>query len=408
MNTHSEARLIGDSDAIRTLHWEIECAARSSVRVLITGESGVGKDVVARLIHRHSQRSKRPLVTINCAGVPDSLLESEMFGHVRGSFTGAYRNTRGWIERAHRGTIFMDEIGDMSLRMQALLLRFLEDGEVQPVGSDRVSSVVDVRVIAATNRDLKSLVTDKRFRDDFYYRLNVIHIPIPPLRERPQDIAPLFSHFFQGHVARHGGVVPVLAEGTMSRLVAYSWPGNVRELKNVAERLVIRTRSGVVTPDELPREISGLGAAPSGSPTATRPKPDRLFERMTVDGESFWSVVYEPFMSRDLTRDDLRAIVGRGLDVTGGNRRALVELFNLGGDSRRFLRFLHNHLVFQSIRSVRVTGTSGTRLKVTSRGTVLTLQHLPAIGLGRASDATVQQSTASSPRADFPSSLSNG
>jgi two-component system response regulator AtoC len=376
MNMDSEARLIGDSDAMRTLRWEIECAARSTVRVLITGESGVGKDIVARLIHRRSQRSKSPLITINCAGVPDSLLESELFGHVRGSFTGAHRTTRGWLEGAHRGTIFMDEIGDMSVRMQALLLRFLENGEIQRVGSDRVHSVADVRVIAATNRNLGSLVAEGRFREDLYYRLNVVHLPIPPLRDRPQDIAPLFSHFFQGYGAQHGGVIPVLAEGTMSRLVAHSWPGNVRELKNVAERLVIRTRSGVVTPDELPREISGLGAAPSGSPTATRPKPDRLFERMTVDGESFWSVVYEPFMSRDLTRDDLRAIVSRGLDVTGGKRSALVDLFNLGDDSKRFLRFLQNHTVLQSFRLLRVPGTSGTRLTVTSGGTVSSLQHL--------------------------------
>jgi transcriptional regulator with GAF, ATPase, and Fis domain len=287
-NPHSEARLIGESDAMRALHWEIECAARSSARVLITGESGVGKDVVARLIHQRSQRRKRPLITINCAGVPDSLLESELFGHVRGSFTGAYRNTRGWLEQAHDGTIFMDEIGDMSVRMQALLLRFLENGEIQPVGSDQIRSVVDVRIIAATNRNLRSLVADKRFRDDFYYRLNVIHVSIPPLRERRQDIAPLLSHFFECYGARDGGVVPVLAEGTMNRLVAYSWPGNVRELRNVAERLVIRTRSGVVTPDELPREISGLAVAPAAASTrATRPKPERLFERMTVEGESF-------------------------------------------------------------------------------------------------------------------------
>jgi transcriptional regulator with GAF, ATPase, and Fis domain len=360
MNTHSEARLIGDSGAMRTLHCEVECAARTSVRVLLTGESGVGKDVVARLIHQRSQRSERPLVTINCAGVPDSLLESELFGHVRGSFTGAYRNRRGWLEQAHRSTIFLDEIGEMSLRMQALLLRFLENGEIQPVGSDRVGSVVDVRVIAATNRNLMSLIADKRFREDLYYRLNVIHVRVPPLRERPQDIAPLFSHFLECYAARHGGVIPLLAENTKTRLVAYSWPGNVRELKNVAERVVIRTGSGVVTPDELPREISGLWPAPAATPApATRPKPERLFERMTVDGESFWSVVYEPFMSRDLTRDDVRTIVSRGLDLTDGNRRALVDLFNLGDDYRRFLRFLHRHqykMAWQSFQSAEARG----------------------------------------------------
>jgi len=351
---------------MRMLHGEVECAARSSARVLLTGESGVGKEVVARLIHQRSSRREHPLVTINCVAVADSLLESELFGHVRGSFTGAYRNTRGWLAEAHRGTIFIDEIGEMSLRMQALLLRFLENGEIQPVGSGR-SSVVDVRVIAATNRNLVSLITDNRFRDDLYYRLNVIHVPIPPLRERPQDIAPLFSHFFQFYGARHGGVIPVLTEDTMSRLVAYTWPGNVRELMNVAERLVIRSRSRTVTPDQLPREISGLwiAASEAGTPPI-RPKPEQLFERMTVDRESFWSVVYEPFMSRDLTRDDLCAIVSRGLAVTGGNRRALAELFNLGGDYRRFQRFLNNHkshMAFQSFRSGQVRSTSTTPAK---------------------------------------------
>jgi len=271
MRLESKARLIGESDAMRTLHWEAECAARSSARVLLTGERGVGKDVVARLIHQGSPRSEHPLVTINCAAVADALLESELFGHLRGSFTGASRDKRGWLEQAHRGTIFIDEIGEMSLRIQARLFRFLENGEIQPVGSSRVSSVVDVRVITATSRQLFTLITDKRFREDLYYRLNVIHVAIPPLRKHPQDIASLFSHFFQSYAARLGGVIPVLAEDTMSRLVAYSWPGNVRELMNVAERLVIRTRSGVVTPDELPGEISGLPVAPA----ATAPRPNR-------------------------------------------------------------------------------------------------------------------------------------
>src|SRR4051812_17166446 len=162
--------LIGASPALLDIHQEIECAARSDAKVLVTGETGVGKDVVARLIHQRSRRSGS-FVTINCAGVPDSLLESELFGHVRGSFTGAYRDRRGWLDQAQDGTIFLDEVGEMSLRMQALLLRFLENGEIQRVGADRVQSGGDVRVIAATNQDLAKSVADKRFREDLFYRL---------------------------------------------------------------------------------------------------------------------------------------------------------------------------------------------------------------------------------------------
>ena len=167
-------QLVTASAEMRDIEVEIACASRSDAKVLITGESGVGKEVVARLIHQRSQRSRSQLVTINCAGIPETLLESELFGHVRGSFTDAYRDKRGWLEQAHGGTIFMDEIGEMSLRMQALLLRFLENGEIQRVGSDRVQKTVNVRVIAATNRNLLERVAEKSFREDLY--LSLIHI----------------------------------------------------------------------------------------------------------------------------------------------------------------------------------------------------------------------------------------
>jgi len=181
-------QFVGASAILREIEQEILCTSSSDAKVLITGESGVGKEIVARSIHQRSRRSHLPLVTINCSGVPDSLLESELFGHVRGSFTDAYRDRRGWLEQADGGTIFLDEVGEMSLRMQALLLRFLENGEIQRVGSERVTSTVDVRVIAATNRNLLSQVAGKNFREDLYYRLNVIHVAIPSLRERKEDI----------------------------------------------------------------------------------------------------------------------------------------------------------------------------------------------------------------------------
>jgi DNA-binding NtrC family response regulator len=339
-------QLIGSSPAMREIGKEISCAARSEAKVLITGESGVGKEVVARLIHQRSQRAQNPLVTINCAGVPDSLLESELFGHMRGSFTDAYCDKRGWFDEAHGGTLFMDEVGDMSLRMQGLLLRFLENGEIQRVGSDRVCSRIDVRVIAATNRNLVARIADQSFREDLYYRLNVIHVSIPPLRERREDIPPLFDHFLRVHGREHRVDPARVPDETMARLVAYDWPGNVRELKSAAERLVIRKGAEAIVPQDLPREIIGKGSGSTavGAVPPGRLTPDILFERMSVGGESFWAVVYEPFIARDLTRGDVRMIVSRGLERTKGSYKALVQSFNLEpGDYGRFLSFLRKH-----------------------------------------------------------------
>jgi transcriptional regulator with PAS, ATPase and Fis domain len=172
-----------------------ERAAKGPAKVLITGESGVGKDVVAHFIHNQSPRKAAPFVAVNCAGLTETLLESELFGHVRGSFTGAYRDKRGKIQLAHRGTLFLDEVGEMSLRMQALLLRFLENGEIQAVGSDSPQARADVRVVAATNRSLAECVAAGRFREDLLYRLRVIHLHVPPLRERPEDVQALARHF---------------------------------------------------------------------------------------------------------------------------------------------------------------------------------------------------------------------
>ncbi len=350
-------RLIGTSPALRGIEEEVECAARSNAKVLLTGESGVGKEVVARLIHQRSARGHSPLVTINCAGVPDTLLESELFGHMRGSFTDAHRDRKGWLEQAHFGTIFMDEIGEMSLRMQALLLRFLENGEIQRVGSDRTKAVVDVRVIAATNRNLLARVAEKSFREDLYYRLNVIHIPIPPLRDRREDIPHLFQFFVRSYSKTHNVPEPSVSQDALARLMEYDWPGNVRELKNAVERVVIRSR-GVIGPADLPREITGrrIGSEIPALDVPSLTNSDVLYDRMAVSGESFWSVVYEPFMSRDLTRRDLRAVIGRGLEQTRGSYKLLVQLFNLQPDDyKRLLSFLRKYecqLPFQKFRSL--------------------------------------------------------
>lgn len=354
--------LVGKSAAIVEVEQEIQCAARSDAKVLISGETGVGKEVVARLIHLRSRRNQRPFVTINCAGVPDSLLESELFGHLRGSFTDAVRDRRGYLDQAQGGAIFMDEVGEMSLRMQSLLLRFLENGEIQRVGADRVSTAVDVRVIAATNRNLIERVAEKSFREDLYYRLNVIHLMIPPLRTRRDDVPLLFDHFLKSQSTHYRVPEPRVTAEAMTRLMSYSWPGNVRELKNVAERLVVRNRTGVIGPADLPAEIACdtvlSASAPQGAETSRNLTSSLLYERMCENGESFWSVAYDPFMSHDLTRDDLRTIVARGLEQTRGSYKGLVQLFNLDQrDYKRFLSFLRKyqcHMPFQRFRNMPI------------------------------------------------------
>jgi transcriptional regulator with PAS, ATPase and Fis domain len=363
--------LVGETPAVRGLHEEITYASRCDAKVLITGESGVGKEVVARLIHANSGRRRAPLITVNCAALSDTLLETELFGHVRGSFTGAYRDRSGALELANRGTVFMDEIGETSPRMQGLLLRFLEAGEIQRVGSDAVQSHVDVRVIAATNRQLVESVAAKTFREDLYYRLNVIHIRVPPLRERRDDIALLLRFFLDQFSRQYSVPQPRLAPAACTVLCEYNWPGNIRELKNIAERLVVRASDQEIEPRDLPHEVlrcttlgqSALGQS-AGAPTTVTSAPARsnseaLFDRMVNGGESFWTAVYAPFMSRDLTRDDVRAIVRRGLERTGGNYRVMVELFNMSPDDyKRFLGVLRKyqcHMPFQQFRTASLT-----------------------------------------------------
>ena len=356
--------MVGVSAAIRGVEEEIQHAARSEAKVLITGESGVGKEIVARLIHDGSRRSRGPLITINCAGFPDSLLESELFGHVRGSFTDAHRDKRGWLEAAQGGTIFMDEIGEMSLRMQALLLRFLESGEIQRVGSDRQLPPVDVRVVTATHRRLLQHIADKTFREDLYYRLNVVHIEVPPLRERREDVSMLLDHFFRGFSETHGVPAPEVSQEAIACLSAYPWPGNVRELRNVAERLVLRCHEGRVEAEMLPAEIlrdrrDRHAPRHTAAIVPVTPMHRTLFDRILNEGSSFWSDVYEPFMGRDLTRHDVRELVRLGLEHTRGNYKMLVTLFNMPAeDYKKFLNFLRKyqcHIAFQRFRMLPAT-----------------------------------------------------
>src|SRR4029077_1217146 len=297
--------LIGNSQVIVDLKQEIDRVARSDAKVLISGESGSGKEVVARAIHAQSDRADRAVVPVNCAGIPETLLESELFGHVKGSFTGAYRDKPGKLELADGGTAFLDEVGEMTLRMPGLLLRFLETGELQKVGTDRALGAVNVRVIAAPDRRLEDLVAQGQFRDDLFYRLNVIRFSVPPLRERREDIPLLVDaalKLFSGN--GNGCVVHDFGPDAMEAMCAYAWPGNVRELQNIVERLVVTGRNAVVAVDDLPQELRSR-LLPRPRRERRRTVADELFKRLIDDRESFWSAVYPLYMNREITKANI-------------------------------------------------------------------------------------------------------
>ncbi len=338
-------RFLGESEQTEALRREIQLASRSDAKVLITGETGVGKEVVAHLIHHESRRQRAPFIIINCAGVPETLLESEFFGHARGSFTDAFRENPGLLRQAHHGTVFLDEVGEMTPRMQGLLLRFLETGEVQMIGGR--SDIVDVRVIAATNRDLLARADKGEFRLDLFYRLNVVHISVPPLRDRRADIPPLVVHFLDQTAREHRLPPPLITPEALTALEAFSWPGNVRQLRNVIERLVVRGTDAPVVLNDLPPEIIGGTSKASRASQLLIPSPapvEDLWQRMVVERESFWTAVYPQFKARTLTRDELRMLIAEGLKETRGYYRGLVALFNMPGDDyKRFMNFLDSH-----------------------------------------------------------------
>ena len=255
--------LIGESKAMRKVLNAIEKSASSSATVLITGESGTGKELVARAIHYNSSRASAPFVPINCGGIPEALLESELFGYVKGAFTGASETRAGFFQTADGGTIFLDEISETSLSMQVKLLRVLQDKEVIMVGERRPQKV-DVRIIAATNKDLQSLVNKGSFREDLYYRLNVITIDVPPLREREEDILLLVNHFAVKYAKESVKTTPRFSENALQVLKSYYWPGNVRELENIIQRLMIMSEGDIIDVPDLPSlmrfsALSGIG-----------------------------------------------------------------------------------------------------------------------------------------------------
>ncbi len=312
---YEAAELVGESAPMHELRELIAKVAPTDAAVLIRGESGTGKELVARAIHRQSARSQAPFVAINCASIPENLLESELFGYEKGAFTGADRAKMGLVEVAHGGTLFLDEIGDLPLALQAKVLRMLQEHEIQRVGSLRPLKV-DVRLIAATNRDLEAAIRERAFRADLYYRLNVISIDLPPLRERPTDIALLVEHFARKVARKLNRPLARFTENALAALQQYSFPGNVRELENLVERLLILSDKTEISAEDLPPEILGgaKGAAPLDGSAELR-----------VPGVLDWRQAREAF-----EREWLKWL----LEAAGGN---VSEAARLSGLSRRHL-----------------------------------------------------------------------
>ena len=303
--------IIGKSKPMQSLFEMIEKVAESTATILVQGESGTGKELAARAIHQLSGRNNKNFVPVNCAAIPDDLLESELFGHVKGSFTGAYANRAGRFEMADKGTLFLDEIGDMKANLQVKLLRVLQNREFEPVGSTR-SQKVDVRIIAATDKNLEELVANKDFREDLYYRLSVIPITIPPLRERRDDIPLLIHNFLTRFNSDKRHAVKGFSRETIGILCAYEWPGNVRELENLVERLVILKNSGFITPDDLPdKYLSGNVQVQ----VQELPKAEGLPE-----GGICLNSMVDEFENR---------LILQALTRTGGNKKEAATLLNL-------------------------------------------------------------------------------
>jgi transcriptional regulator with GAF, ATPase, and Fis domain len=255
--------VVGKSPRIQEIFDLLNMVAPSEATVLLLGETGTGKELVAQAIHRNSSRAEGPFVVVNCAALPETLLESELFGHERGAFTGATHRKEGRFVLAHQGTLFLDEVGELSLPLQAKLLRVLQNREVEPLGSTR-SVKVNVRFITATNRDLEAMVRDGRFREDLYYRLNVFPVVLPPLRERQEDLPALAEYFLQKFSDKNSREGLSLAPEVVEAFKHYAWPGNIRELENVMERAVILCQGTVITVENLPPAMQQRGAVPSG------------------------------------------------------------------------------------------------------------------------------------------------
>ncbi len=311
----SQSSLVGSSQAIQEIYNTIDKVASTDSTVLITGESGTGKELIARAIHEKSSRASKPMITVNCGAIPSELLEAELFGHIKGAFTGATNNRIGRFEAANGGTIFLDEVGELPLALQVKLLRVLQTKQFEAIGSSKTTEV-DVRIIAATNRDLEEASRKKEFRDDLYYRLNVIPVKVPALRERKSDIAMLVNHFISQFNAATGHNVEAPSGEIMSALQAYDWPGNVRELENLMERLVILKGQGTVDLGDLPHRIFQKYA--EGQPQAAGAMSEWEYPRMVLptNGVNLKNIV-EAFENH---------LIDQALARTGNNKNRASEL----------------------------------------------------------------------------------
>lgn len=298
--------LIGQSPNFESMLRSARMVAATDVTVLIIGETGTGKEILAHALQQHSPRAARPLITINCAALPESLAESELFGHRKGSFTGATGHQQGRLQAANGGTVFLDEVDSLPVPLQAKLLRFLETGEIQPVGETSTSRV-DVRVIAATNANLHERIQRGEFRRDLYYRLNVVPLEIPPLRERIGDVQVLLMHFMNQFTQEHKLPKAAISKAALQRLISYSWPGNVRELRNVCERLCILLAGRTIEENNLPPEILGRTVAPEAQ--IDLPERGINLEQVEID------------------------LIRQALERTNGNRSRSAKLLGISRDT---------------------------------------------------------------------------
>ena len=327
--------MIGHGPGMREVFGLIERVAAHDVTVLITGESGTGKELVAEAIHAASRRREGPLVKVNCAAIPEPLLESELFGHERGAFTGASAARAGRFEAAHGGTIMLDEIGELPLALQAKLLRVLQEHSVERVGSNDPRKV-DIRVIAATNRDVQAMVREKTFREDLFFRLNVVPIQLPPLRRRPEDLAALVGHFIDLFNTRFGKRIEGIAPEAMALIERHAWPGNIRELENTIQRAIVLAPGPLITPEALPPSIavSGARGEEAGAENCDGLLPDAELTRLCVGDFSV------PLAQRleQVAQGIERRIIEQALDRTAGRRQETADLLGISRKS------LHNKM----------------------------------------------------------------
>ena len=328
----SMAHVIGDADSLMEVYRVIDRVAATSCTILVTGESGTGKELVARAIHETSPRASKPLVAVNCGAIPEALLESELFGHVRGAFTGAIANKPGKVTLAQGGTLFLDELGELPLALQVKLLRLLQNKEYSPVGDTKVHKA-DIRIVAATNVDLEGAVRSGAFREDLYYRLNVIHLQLPALRDRPGDVSRLADFFLAVHSERLGRVGLSFASSTLEVLEAWHWQGNVRELENTIERAVLLGMGPSIEPRDLPSKFLSNGAIerrPAAGQSALSGPPSMLPE-VGVDLRNAVEVFENDLIKQALSRTNWNK--NQAARLLGLNRTTLVEMIKRKGMS---------------------------------------------------------------------------